>query len=117
MGLFGKLKASFRSDWCASCGCQMQVRHRQLYMLPMTVGHYSSHQEADYYRKNLRKVARKADIPTGVYACGAVMYQCPECGQRAVQLQIFLPVRDQEKYEDTVWFLKGELDDFLWRQK
>ena len=48
-----------------------------------------------------------------MYACGAVMYECPECGHRLVKLSIFLPVRGQEKYEDTVWFQNGEMDNFM----
>lgn len=115
MGLIKKFKAKFLDNCCSTCGCQVLECRRQLYMLPMSVGNYISHKEADYYREQLQKVDRKADIPTGIYACGAVEYQCSECGRRAVQLQIFLPVRDQEKYEDTVWFFNGELDDVLWQ--
>ncbi|MDE5678921.1 MAG: hypothetical protein K2I01_00600, partial [Lachnospiraceae bacterium] len=72
-----------------------------------------SHKEPEYYRKNLRAVSRKADIPTGMYACGLIAYQCPQCSHRAVKASIFLPVRDQEKTEEAILFEKGELDDLL----
>lgn len=115
MGLFRKLKASLRDDWCSVCQCQMKESRRQLYMLPMIVGNYCSHKDVDYYRRNLRKVSRKAEIPPGVYACGAIEYQCPQCGRRPVKLSIFLPVRDQEKQEEAFLYENGELDDFLWK--
>lgn len=51
-----------------------------------------------------------------MYACGAILYECPECGHRAVKLSIFLPVRDVEKPEDAFYFENGELDDFIWKQ-
>lgn len=82
-------------------------------MLPMMVGHYTSHKDPEYYRKNLRKVNRKADIPVGTYACGMIVYRCPACSHRTVKLSIFLPVRDQEKYEDGFLFENGELDDLI----
>lgn len=115
MGFLRKIKAAFHDDWCSKCQTQMDETFRQLYMLPMMVGHYSAHKDAEYYKRNLKKVERKADIPTGVYACGAIAYRCPECGHQIVKLSIFLPVRDQEKYEDGYLFENGELDDFLWR--
>lgn len=82
-------------------------------MLPMMVGHYVAHKDADYYKKNLVPVDKKADIPTGMYACGIIEYKCPKCCHRAVKLSIFLPVRDQEKPEDAYLFENGEMDDFL----
>lgn len=113
MGLIQKIRSFFRDDICKQCQIQMEEKKRQLYMLPMMVGHYQEHKNAEYYKQNLRKVNRKADIPSGMYACGLVMYECPECGNRLVKLSIFLPVRDQEKYEDTVLFQNGEMDDFV----
>lgn len=115
MGLIKKIKTFFHDDMCNNCQIQMEEKKRQLYALPMMVGHYIEHKDADYYRKNLHKVNRKADIPAGMYACGAVMYECLECGYKLTKLSIFLPVRDQEKYEDTICFENGELDDFLIR--
>ena len=64
MGLIKKFKAKFLDNCCSTCGCRMLERRRQLYMLPMSVGNYISHKEADYYREQLQKVNRKADIPT-----------------------------------------------------
>lgn len=113
MGLFKKVRLLFHDDLCPTCMESMEERGRQLYMLPMMVGHYESHESALYYKKNLRKVCRKADIPTGQYACGIIAYRCPNCGYRKVKVSVFLPVRDQEKYEDTIYFENGEMDDFL----
>ncbi len=113
MGMFRKMRSIFHDDWCTKCQNQMDEMDRKLYMLPMTVGHYSSHKEAEYYKKNLYRVNRKSEIPAGQYACGIVSYKCPSCGHRIVKLSIFLPVRDQEKYEDTIFFEHGELDLFL----
>ncbi len=113
MGLFKKIGSIFHDDWCRKCQTKMEEKKRQLYMLPMTVGHYSSHSDANYYKKNLIKVNKKADIPVGKYACGIIKYKCPKCGYKITKLSIFLPVREQEKYEDSIYFENGELDDFI----
>ena len=110
MGLFRKMKASLRSDWCSDCQEQMETIRKQLFALPQYVGHYQGHKEPEYYQTHLTPVGKKAEIPTGMYACGAKMYRCPQCGRRLVHLSIFLPVRDQEKYEDSYCFERGELD-------
>lgn len=111
MGVFRKMRAAFHDDWCSQCQTQMVERERKLFALPnMMVGHYVSHKEPEYYYQNLRAVSRKADIPSGMYACGLIAYQCPQCGHRAVKASIFLPVREQEKIEEAILFEKGELD-------
>ncbi len=113
MGFLRKLRSNFHDDWCSECQNVMEERSRKLYMLPMMVGHYVSHNEPEYYKQNLILVNCKADIPTGKYACGIIAYRCPECFHKAVKLSIFLPVRDQEKYEDVFYFKNGEMDDFV----
>lgn len=113
MGIFRKIRAAFHDDWCTECRIELDRTGKQLYLLPMTVGHYVSHSDAAYYRNNLRPVSGKAEIPAGVYACGIIAYRCPECGRRMTKLSIFLPVREEEKYEETLCFTKGELDDFI----
>lgn len=113
MGVLKKIRSIFHDNWCKEGSTEMLEKHRQLYMLPMTVGNYVSHKEANYYKKNLIRVNRKADIETGKYACGIISYKCPNCGHRMTKLCIFLPVRDQEKHEENVYFEHGELDDFL----
>lgn len=118
MGLFRKVRGVFHDDWCSRCQTPMNIIHRQLYALPsMTVGHYCPHDGPEYYKANLVKVAKKADIPTGMYACGIHVYQCPQCGHRPVKLTVFLPVRDQEKQEQLLYFENGEMDDFLFLQR
>ena len=117
MSFLRKMRAIFHDDWCSKCQSQMEEKKRQLYQLPMTVGHYTSHQRAEYYQQNLVKVNGKADIPIGNYACGMKVYECPACGHRAVKLSIFLPVRDQEKHEEALLFENGEMDDFLGRDR
>lgn len=115
MDLFRRLREKFHDDWCSRCTAEMEVIHKQLYALPtMMVGHYVSHSDPVYYKENLVKVGKKAEIPTGMYACGIIVYRCPQCGHRAVKLSVFLPVRDQEKPEEGFYFEKGELDDFIW---
>lgn len=113
MGIFRKIRSLFHGDWCSKCQEKMDEKSKSLYMLPMTVGHYQSHTDAEYYKKNLCRVSCKAEIPVGVYACGIVSYKCPHCGHRVVRVSIFLPVRDQEKPEETLYFERGELDEFL----
>ncbi len=113
MGIFRKIKASLLDDWCGTCQVPMDVTLRRLYTLPMTVGHYIPHKDAEYYRRNLSRAACRADIPAGVYACEAIAYRCPGCGRRIVMLSIFLPVRDLDKWQDSYLFSRGELDDFL----
>lgn len=115
MGLFRKIKARLRDDWCGPCQIQMSETFQQLYALPMTVGHYSAHKDAEYYRRNLRPVAHRTEIPPGLYACKLTAYRCPDCGRRLVKLFIFLPVREQDKYEDVYLFEHGELNDLIWQ--
>ena len=110
MSVFRKLLAIFHDDWCRECQNQMEEKSKKLYMLPMTVGHYVSHNDPEYYRKNLISVNRKSDIRVGNYACGIKVYRCPECLHELVKLSIFLPVRDQEKYEEVIYFENNELD-------
>ncbi len=113
--MFRKLREKFHDDWCSECTAEMEVIRRQLYAMPgQRVGHYAAHTDPEYYSKNLVPVEKKTQIPTGVYACGAIAYRCPACGHRAVKLEIFLPVRDVEKYEQGLYFEHGELDSFLW---
>lgn len=115
MGFFRKLREKLHDDWCSECASEMETIRRQLYALPtMTVGHYVQHEDPEYYKKNLVPVTRKAEIPTGMYACGITAYRCPQCGHRAVKMQVFLPVRDVEKPEQGLYFEHGEMDDFLW---
>ena len=115
MGLIDRWLRQYQDDWCRSCKCAMEKHRKQLYALPnVSVGHYVERKEPDYYKKNLHPVNRKADIPSGMYACGAIQYRCPQCGKRLTVLDPFLPVRDEEKHEGTIVFRNGELDDFLW---
>lgn len=72
------------------------------------VGHYVPHEEPDYYAKNLVPVEKKAEIPAGMYACGLIAYRCPQCGHQAVKVSVFLPVRGEEKAEQTLYFDHGE---------
>ncbi len=113
MVAFRKLRSKFHDDWCSKCYCPMREVDRKLFMLPMMVGHYVSHSNPAYYQKNLVPVDCKADIPTGMYACGVIVYHCSDCGNHVVKLSIFLPVRDKEQYDDAFLFEHGELDDFL----
>ncbi len=113
MGLFQKAKAWLRDDYCTGCTTEMQLLKKQLFYLPMTVGHYVEHDDPNYYQTNCVKVAKKSDIPTGFYACGAYLYQCPKCQKKVVKLTIFLPVRDQEQVDGVELFEHGELVDFL----
>lgn len=116
MGLLDKLLRKQQDDWCKDCKCAMEKTHKQLYALPgQYVGHYVERTDAAYYRRSLQMVEKKADIPPGMYACGAIRYRCPQCGKRVTVLDVFLPVRDEEKHEGNVVFYNGELDDFLWR--
>lgn len=116
MGLFDKLFAKYQDDWCSECKCKMDKERKQLFALPgTTVGHYVEHTDPGFYQKNLYIVDKKADIPPGMYACGAILYRCQSCGRRVTVLDPFLPVRDEEKHEGTIAFKNGELDSFLWR--
>lgn len=113
MSIIKKIKALFKDNSCNECFADMDVEKKQLFMFPAMVGHYTHHDDAEYYLNNLIPVDKKADIPTGVYACGATKYTCPKCGHKMIKLSIFLPVRDQEKYEDTLFFNNGEVDNLF----
>ena len=92
----------------------MEVERKQLYAMPeQLVGHYVSHSDPDYYKTHLTPVSRKGDIPTGMYACGLILYRCPHCGSTAVKLCAFLPVRGEEKIEECLYFDRRELDNFV----
>ena len=115
MGLFYKLLVRFQDNWCKDCKCEMEKVRKQLFALPdMTASRDVDHKHPGYYKRELRIVDKKADIPPGMYACGAIQYRCPECGRRLTKLDLFLPVRDEEKHETPVLFEHGELDEFLW---
>lgn len=113
MGLFQNIRNFFRDDLCDRCKTPAKEDAKQLFALPMTVGNYRSHKEADYYRRNLHPVSGKEDIPAGFYACSAVRYRCPDCGRQFVKLSVFLPVREQEKFEEALLFREGELNDLI----
>lgn len=113
MKFLRKARSIFHDDWCSKCYEPMDVYKKELYMLPMMVGHYVSHTNPNYYKKNLIKVNSKKEIPVGTYACGIYVYKCPACSHKATKLSIFLPVRDVEKSEDAFLFENGEMDDFI----
>ena len=113
MGIFKKIKALFHEDWCTKCQSKMDKISEQTFILPMTVGHYVSHREAEYYKNNLIKVDSKKDIPAGVHASIIKKYRCPKCGHNIVLVSNFLPVRNEEKLEETILYEKGELDSFI----
>ncbi|MCM1537857.1 MAG: hypothetical protein NC254_05630 [bacterium] len=114
MGLIGKLKSKILDKYCSRCQSELNVAAERLYALPdLSVGHYIRHEDAEYYKKHLVPIVQKSQVPAGMYACRATAYQCPQCGHRAVKLVVFLPVRDEEKMEQGLYFEKGEMDDFL----
>ena len=116
MKIFKKIQALFHDDWCHKCQTPMYIDKKKLYMLPVSVDHYQPHgKDANYIIKNLYPVTCKKDIETGYYACGIIRYKCsnPICSYEVVKLSVFLPVRDQEKYEEIIYFENKELDSFL----
>lgn len=114
MELFRHFRGKFHDDWCSRCTKQMEIERKQLYAMPgQLVGHYVSHSDAEYYKSHLTPVRCKADIPTGMYACGLILYRCPYCGHSAVKLSTFLPVRGVEKVEEAFYFEDCSLDSFL----
>lgn len=117
VGLIGNWLRKYQDDWCKDCKCTMEKAHKQLFALPdMSVGHYKEHKDADYYRKSLYAVNKKADIPAGMYACGVIQYRCRSCGKWVTVMDPFLPVRDEEKHEGNVLFKNGELDDLFFEE-
>lgn len=112
--MFRKLRSKLHDDWCGRCTKVMEIERKQLYAMPeQLVGHYVSHSEAAYYKSHLTPVCRKSDIPTGMYACGMTLYRCPYCRFTAVKVCVFLPVREEEKIEECLYFDKCELDEFV----
>lgn len=117
MGIFRKMRAMFHEDWCSLCQSEMDVMHKQLFALPdVTVGHYCSHEEPGYFREHLVPVGKKSQIPAGMYACGLHQYRCPQCGNRRTKLTVFLPVREEEKIEEILFFDHGELDGLIYQK-
>lgn len=110
MGIFDGLMKRFKDNWCKSCKTEMNTAAKQLYWMPMTVGHYTDHKDAGYYLKNLRPIMNKAQIPAGHYACDVSVYRCPGCGRQITAAAPFLQVRNEEKTEISHIFENGELD-------
>lgn len=110
MGIFDGLMKRFQNNWCKGCKAEMSTSAKQLYWMPMTVGHYVDHKDAGYYLKNLRPIMNKAQIPAGYYACDISVYRCPGCGKRITVAAPFLQVRNEEKTEISRIFENGELD-------
>lgn len=117
MSFLRKIKGLFHEDWCPACNTEMTLDDKQLFMLDETVSHYVSTRDAKYFQNNLIKVDKKSDISAGLYACGIKTYWCSECNKKIVYVQVFLPVRDQEKLEDAFYYENGELNQFLEKQK
>lgn len=114
MGFFQKAKAWLLDDHCTGCAVPMDTVKKQLYMLPnLIVGHYVAYDDPHFYESHMVQVNKKADIPTGFYACYAYVYQCPKCHKQVVKLKIFLPVRDQEQLEDTYLYEEPSLIKFV----
>lgn len=114
MGLIGKLRAKIFDKYCTRCQHEMNVAAQWLYALPdLRVGHYVRHEDAGYYKQHLVAIRQKSQVPAGMYACNLYVYQCPQCGHRAVKLVVFLPVREEEKIEQGIYFDNGEMDDFV----
>ena len=108
--MFRKIRRLFQDDLCSDCASKMEMTRKQLYAMPTQWGgHYGPHTDAVFYKRNLTLVKKKADIPVGMYACGLIAYRCPQCGHRTVKASIFLPVRGEEKMEQTLYFDQGEL--------
>lgn len=81
MGIIRKMRAVFHEDWCNLCQSEMDVMHKQLYALPdMTVGHYSSHKDPDYYRKHLIPVDKELKFPPGYMPAASTSTVVPNAG-------------------------------------
>ena len=113
MGFLRKAKALFHDDWCQECLDPMILQKKQLFALPMTVGHYVSHDNPAYYVQHTTPVAKKAEIPTGFYACGTYLYHCPKCGKTVVKIVNFLPVRDAEQVEEAFLYADKDLIRYI----
>jgi len=115
MGLLGKAKSKFNSEYCPQCGVKLQPTDdgEALYLLPMTVGHYNLHQDAAYYIKNARPIPHVGYIPVGQYACRVRNFRCSQCYGRYTLAYIFLQVREKQMNEGSLRFSGGELDALL----
>lgn len=114
MSFLRKARALLHDDWCQKCTNPMELKRKQLYMLPtMTVGHFEDIEDPNYYVQNLVKISKKAEIPAGFYACGTYLYHCPHCNKDIAKLTVFLPVRDQEQVDGAHLFEDATFIDFL----
>ena len=113
MGIFSTITKRFKDNWCKECKSEMNTAAKQLFWMPMTVGHYTEHKDAGYYLKNLQPIMNKKQIPPGYYACEVTMYRCSGCGKRITVVSPFLRVRNEEKNEIGQIYEKGELDSLF----
>ena len=114
MNVFKKILGVFHSDWCKKCGTAMKITDTRLYFLPMSVGNYTDHENADYYLKNAVPISDISQIPTGMYACRVQAMRCPQCANNAVIVCPFLPVRGEERKELAHIFENGEVDELIY---
>ncbi len=114
MKLFRKMLRAFHIDWCSKCYSTMEITDTHLYFLPMSVGNYVDHENAEYYLNNAVPISKVSDIPTGMYACRVKAYRCLECSNTAVIIYPFLPVRGEERREIAHIFENGEVDSLIY---
>ncbi len=113
MGILSNIVKKNSVLWCKDCKCDTVIIKNRLYFIPIRVGYAMPKDKeiARYFLNKLVPISSKADIPAGFHAGNAKRYRCPSCGKYTDTVEVFLPVRDMEKYERTYFFKDGELDN------
>ncbi len=111
MGLFDKLLKKAGPTWCKTCKNERDLIAKQLYFMPKTVSStMPAAEDFQYFLDNLVPIKTKSEIPTSFCAAGLKRYRCPTCGASRDFLEVFMPVRGEERFITAYHFYNGELN-------
>ncbi len=111
MGLLDKILKKMGPTWCKKCKHETDLIAKQLYYIPKTVSStMPAGEDYQFFLDNAIPIQSKKQIPTSFCGAGLKRYRCPTCGMKRDFIEVFVPVRDQERFMAGYHFLNGELD-------
>ncbi len=111
MGFLDKLLKKAGPSWCKDCKNDTDIVLKQLYFMPRTVSSKMPEVgDYQYFLDNLKPVSSKKEIPTGFCAAGLKRYRCNSCSKTRDYIEVFVPVRDEERFMAGYHFTNGELN-------
>ncbi len=111
MGVFDKLLKKMGPSWCKDCKTQTDIIKKQLYFIPITVSQkLPDEKDYQYLLSKLVPINDKSEIPAGFCAALLKRFRCPSCSKKRDYLELFLPVRNEERFLAGYHYKNGELD-------